>query len=194
MTIAQFIAPERMQELISNHRRILKKIEIWLLVKRYLPYFFIILAFSMLLLIIIKLSLKLKRTGNPPDNAVEKLSGSNFTHQMLHILQLLLNTGDDKPNKNFEKYRNEIKELFNYFMNFKKHFISASLHWGESFNKTKKALKKLLRGKVSRKKIEKAHEAVENFAIKIRSLRGSIIEDALKLAISSILPIAEKRE
>ena len=193
MTIAQFLAPERMPELIKSHRRILRKISAWLYIKNYLPYFLIALVFSFLLYLIIKLSLKLKRSGNPPDYVLEKLSGSNFTHQLLHILQLLLNTDDEKLEENFEKYRKELEGLLSYFMNFKKHFISASLDWDESFKRVKKALRKLLCGRISRAKIEKAYNAVEELAVKIRSLRGSVIENALKPAISSIIPEAERR-
>jgi len=193
MEVGQFSTPEKMPEFLKTHRRILKKIIIWTYIKKGVPYFIAFLIFAILVYSLVKLSLKLKKKGNPPDFVMEKLSGSNFSHQALHLLKRLLNMDKKEFIPAFEQHREEFKRLLEYFTGFQPYFKKASLQWDETFKKVKKSLHKLLVGKVTKQKIQEAYDSIEELANMIRAMRGSVIENALKPAIKSILPMAEER-
>ncbi len=190
MEVAQFLEPELMPELLELHSSIMKKLRFWLFVKQNYPKVILALIFIALVLTTFWLYRRLKMSGNPPDWVLTDLSGSNFSHQIMHLLKGLVEAKEEDFKRKFKESRAQIAQLYNYFLSFQFYFSSASPEWWFLFKKVKKHLGRLLRTLPDREKVKGAYEAVKEFAFKLRSMRGSVIEHALKPAINAILPIA----
>ncbi len=193
MEVAQFLAPEIVPELIKLHRSIMRKISIWLYIKSNFSMVLLWLVLVVMGLTMAWLYRRLRMSGDPPDRVLEDLSGSNFSHQVMHLLKSLLETPDREFERKYREVHPQLKQLYHHFLSYQNYFSSSSAEWWSLYRKVRKHLGKFLRAAPSRSRTAQAYEAVKNFAFKLRSMRGSVIEDALKPAINSILPAASER-
>lgn len=190
MEVADYVAPERRAELLRIHRRLLFKYEFTEKLRKYLPLFLIFLLVIFLFYRTIQLTIMVRRNENPPDEVLELLSGSNFTHQAIHLFKRLK---DIKNPEQKEILRGQIEELYRYLQKFKAYFKKSMIQWWKIYKKVSENLEKITKGKIGPSNIEEAYNAVLEFSNKLKELRGSIIENALKPAVEQIMPLAEEK-
>ena len=135
-------------------------------------------------------------TGHPPDETLEALSGSSFTHHAIYLLTKMSEVGTKKPYIGKEHYEaNEFKKMHKYLKSHKKSFSRVSHSWQKAYRFLYRRIKKMAAKKfgIRRSYVEKTLNALEDFHRNIHRLRGSIVRNSLVGALRIIIPLANEK-
>ncbi len=189
LAMANLTSPEKRADLLKLQRRLIKEYFLSRTLINVSPFVVLIgllAVFGRLVFVLMG-----RQEAVPEDEVLEKLF--NFLHKASHLVNDLRKMPDDIFKKESGKILREIEELYSKVLSLKKKFRKSYGSWSLYYRRLIKATGRLLK-KPDRERVEVLYNLIVELSKRILSVKGSILEDALKPAIDMNIAYATAKD
>ncbi len=195
LSMASYLRPSLQREIIANREALLEEIRKSRTLKRL--FFNSLYLLGMIIAgFLVGMAVKMKYVRiftNPPDEVLQSISGSHFTHSVIYRLKRIIQS--ENPQHELDQLRDKLKQDLEYFLKKTMGFYRYHPKWSRAKRAVKTTLRKVIAmKKYNPKTVAKALKAVEKLREEILNLRGSIVKDALAAAVSEMEAQALKKQ